>query len=151
MKADCVAHGILPNGGEQPENSCCRQHLLPERTVSVCLIALTLQRHPFICFVKLELGELPSETDGLGQQLSHITAIVESTATGCCVSSLKCKSMCDRCCLVIKSCLTLRDPMDQSTSGPPVLHCLLELGQIHVGSFDVGFHVGFQRITCMEN
>ena len=26
--------------------------------------------------------------------------------------------------------------MDQSTSGPPVLHCLLELGQIHVGRFD---------------
>ena len=40
------------------------------------------------------------------------------------------------CCLVIKSCLTLSDAMDQSTPGPPVFHCLPELGQIHVGHFD---------------
>ena len=39
------------------------------------------------------------------------------------------------CCLVVRSCLTLRDPMDQSMPGPPVFHSLLELGQIHVGSF----------------
>ena len=26
--------------------------------------------------------------------------------------------------------------MDQSTPGPPVFYCLLELGQIHVGGFD---------------
>ena len=39
-------------------------------------------------------------------------------------------------CLVIKSYPTLCDPMDQSTPGPPVFHCLPELGQIHVGSFD---------------
>ena len=38
--------------------------------------------------------------------------------------------------LLFKSCLTLRDPMEQSTPGPPVFHFLLELGQIHVGSFD---------------
>ena len=38
-------------------------------------------------------------------------------------------------CLVVKSYLTLRDPMDQSMSGTPVFHCL-ELSQIHVGSFD---------------
>ena len=25
--------------------------------------------------------------------------------------------------------------MDQSATGPPVFHCLLELGEIHVGSF----------------
>ena len=40
------------------------------------------------------------------------------------------------CCLVVKPCPTLRDPMDQSMPGPPVFHCLLEMGQIHVGSFD---------------
>ena len=40
------------------------------------------------------------------------------------------------CCLVFKSCLTLHDPMDQSTPDPPVFHCLPELGQIHVGRFD---------------
>ena len=40
------------------------------------------------------------------------------------------------CCLVVNSCPTLRDPMDQSMPGPPVFHCLLELSQIHVGSFD---------------
>ena len=40
------------------------------------------------------------------------------------------------CCLVIKSCPTLRDPIDQSTPGPPVFHCLPELGQIHADSFD---------------
>ena len=38
-------------------------------------------------------------------------------------------------CLVVKSCPTLRDPMDQSMPGPPVFHCLPELGQIDVGSF----------------
>ena len=38
-------------------------------------------------------------------------------------------------CLVIKLCLTLCDPMDQSMPGPPVFHCLQELDQIHVGSF----------------
>ena len=40
------------------------------------------------------------------------------------------------CCLVVKSCLTLCDLMDQSMSGPPVFHCLPEFDQIHVGSFD---------------
>ena len=44
------------------------------------------------------------------------------------------------CCLVVKSCLTLHDPMDQSTPDPPVSHCLPELGQIHVGSFDDTFY-----------
>ena len=38
-------------------------------------------------------------------------------------------------CLIVKVCPTLHDPMDQSTRGPPVFHCLPELGQIHVGSF----------------
>ena len=45
---------------------------------------------------------------------------------------------CRCCCLVVKSCLTLCDPMDQSTPGPPVFHCLPDLGQIHVGSFGEG-------------
>ena len=39
------------------------------------------------------------------------------------------------CCLVIKSCPTLCDPMDQSTTGPPVFHYLPQLGQIQVGHF----------------
>ena len=36
-----------------------------------------------------------------------------------------------------KSCLTLRDPMDQSTH---YLHCLPEFSQIHVGSFNDTVH-----------
>ena len=36
------------------------------------------------------------------------------------------------CCLATKTCLTLRDPMDCSTPGFPVLHCLLEFVQTHV-------------------
>ena len=36
------------------------------------------------------------------------------------------------CCSVAKSCLTLCDPMDFSTPGFAVLHCLLEFVQIHV-------------------
>ena len=40
------------------------------------------------------------------------------------------------CCLVVKSCPTLCDHMDHSTQGPPVFHCLPELGQIHIGRFD---------------
>ena len=35
-------------------------------------------------------------------------------------------------CSVAKSCLTLCDPMDCSTPGPSVLHCLPEFAQIHV-------------------
>ena len=36
------------------------------------------------------------------------------------------------CCSVTKSCPTLCDPMDCSTPGCPVLHCLLDFAQIHV-------------------
>ena len=39
------------------------------------------------------------------------------------------------CCLVVKSCLILHDPMDRSMPGPPVFHCLLEFSQIHDGRF----------------
>ena len=39
---------------------------------------------------------------------------------------------CSCCCSVAKSCLTLCDPMDCSTPGSSVLHCLLEFAQIHV-------------------
>ena len=35
-------------------------------------------------------------------------------------------------CSVIKSCLTLLDPMDYSTPGLPVPQCLLEFAQVHV-------------------
>ena len=49
--------------------------------------------------------------------------------------SIKLNSGC-RCCLVIQLCPTLHDPMDQSTPVPPILHCLPELCQIHVGCFD---------------
>ena len=38
-------------------------------------------------------------------------------------------------CFLVKLCLTLCDPVDQSTPGPSVFHCLPELGQIHVRSF----------------
>ena len=36
------------------------------------------------------------------------------------------------CCSVTKLCPTLCDPMDYSTPGFPVLHCLLEFTQVHV-------------------
>ena len=36
------------------------------------------------------------------------------------------------CCSVAKSCLTLCNPIDCSTPGPPVLHYFLEFAQIHV-------------------
>ena len=36
------------------------------------------------------------------------------------------------CCPVTQSCLTLCDPMDCSTPGSSVLHCLPEFAQIHV-------------------
>ena len=36
------------------------------------------------------------------------------------------------CCSVTQSCPTLCDPMDYSTPGFPVLHCLPEFAQIHV-------------------
>ena len=36
------------------------------------------------------------------------------------------------CCSVAKLCPTLCDPMDCSTPGSSVLHCLLEFAQIHV-------------------
>ena len=37
----------------------------------------------------------------------------------------------DGCCSITKSCRTLQ-PMDCSTPGSPILHCLLEFAQIHV-------------------
>ena len=36
------------------------------------------------------------------------------------------------CCLVAKSCQTVCDPVDCSSPGYSVLHCLLEFAQIHV-------------------
>ena len=36
------------------------------------------------------------------------------------------------CCSVTRSCLTLCDPMNSSTPGFPVLHCLPEFAQTHV-------------------
>ena len=36
------------------------------------------------------------------------------------------------CCSVAQSCLSLCDPMDCSTPGSPVLHCLPEFAHIHV-------------------
>ena len=44
-------------------------------------------------------------------------------------TSTQCHIYC--CCSVAKLCLTLCDPMDCSTPGSPVLHCLLEFPQIH--------------------
>ena len=41
-------------------------------------------------------------------------------------------SVLDCCCSVIKSCQTPCNPMNCSTSGFPVLHCLPELAQTHV-------------------
>ena len=40
--------------------------------------------------------------------------------------------LCDYCCSVTKLCSTLRDPMDCSTPGFPVLHYLLESAKTHV-------------------
>ena len=45
---------------------------------------------------------------------------------GFCVFSARC------CCSFPKSCLTLRDPVDCSTPGFPVLHRLPEFAQVHV-------------------
>ena len=44
----------------------------------------------------------------------------------------KCSPAVCSCCSVTKSCLTLWDPVDCSTTGFPVLHYLPELTQIHV-------------------
>ena len=41
-------------------------------------------------------------------------------------------SSCGCCCSVAKTCLTLCSPVDCSTAGSPVLHCLLEFVQIQV-------------------
>ena len=40
------------------------------------------------------------------------------------------------CCSVAQSCPTLCDPMDCSTPGFPVFHCLLEFAQTHVHQVD---------------
>ena len=73
------------------------------------------------------------------------------TKTKCfkCLSKVKCKCRSDLleekagflslllignigCCSVAQSCLTLFNPMDCSTPGLPLLHCLLEFAQVHV-------------------
>ena len=45
---------------------------------------------------------------------------------------LQCGSLEPSCCSVIKSCPTLCDSIDCSSSGLSVLHCLLEFSQTHV-------------------
>ena len=44
------------------------------------------------------------------------------------------------CCLVVKSCPTLHDPMGKSTLGPPVFHCPPEFRQIYFGRFGDTVH-----------
>ena len=48
------------------------------------------------------------------------------------VNGLQCGSLEPSCCSVIKSCPTLCDSIDCSSSGLSVLHCLLEFSQTHV-------------------
>ena len=51
-----------------------------------------------------------------------------------------CISHIERCCSVVKSCLTLCNPMDCSTSDFPVLHYLLGIAQTHVHLFGDTIH-----------
>ena len=57
---------------------------------------------------------------------NHLAALLpEEDADGLCCSS-------DARCSVAQLCLTLRDPMDCSMPGFPVLHYLSEFAQTHV-------------------
>ena len=67
-------------------------------------------------------SSLPREklADKFLHSLTHIYFISLLSVSFCC------------CCSVTELCVTLCDPMDCSTPGFPVLHCLLELAQTHI-------------------
>ena len=81
---------------------------------------------------------------GTELQLGKTKVLVTDGAHGCTIvnacndtalytqKGLKRENLCYVCCSVTKSCPALCDPMDGSTPGFPVLHCLLERAQIHV-------------------
>ena len=91
---------------------------------------VTKSRDFLILYKKRRVHEHINTTPSPSQTLRCFTPVLKGEN----MSPFSCKNCC--CCLVVKSCPTLRDPMDQSTPGPPVFHCLPEFGQIHVGSFD---------------
>ena len=63
----------------------------------------------------------------IGEHVSHILLLSYTLN-----NRRVCVCVCVCCCSVTKSCLTLRDPMNCSMPGFPVLHHLLEYAQVHV-------------------
>ena len=106
-------HTVIPFLGW--ESLCFKQHR------GSCLGSLELEGHLRLHFL-LE----PMASHLSSQSLSFfISKRTENTILQGCYEDFCC-------CLVPKLCLTLRNPMDCSTPGFSVLHCLLELAQTHV-------------------
>ena len=59
----------------------------------------------------------------------HTSSTLDHLSLSCSLLAKHKTLLISRCCLVTKSCPTLCDPMDCSTSGFPVLHYLLEFAQ----------------------
>ena len=107
-------------------NSICAALLLCKRKISHCGKMLVC----YLCIGSEECGW--GDTDWtLGE--AEVRGIIDwqfSLVYGQVFTFLRAKSEC--CCSAAQSCETLCSPMDCSTPGFPVLHCLPELAQIHV-------------------
>ena len=71
------------------------------------------------------LKDLQSKGKMMGKVSSHVEVWGSHSGMYICCLYICCSS-------VTKSCPTLCEPMDYSTPGFPVLHCLLEFAQTHV-------------------
>ena len=88
---------------------------------------LHFERKPFLCPTFLSIWWAKSMLSRSLESLPLKMQVFESHALG--HSTLP---LCCCCCSVAKLCLTLRNPMDGSTPGSSVLHCLPQFAQIHV-------------------
>ena len=85
------------------------------------------------------------EQSDLGQRTEQGSAYPEH------VQPLNSSCIHQGCCSVAKSCLTLCDPLDCSTSGFPVLHHLPEFAQTHVPGVSDATHAHYPHESSMSS
>ena len=132
-----LLQGIFPTQGSNPHLLCllhCRRLLYHRATRKAVQWWVSGARG----------GEGESVLMGTELQLGKTKVLVTDGAHGCTIvnacndtalytqKGLKRENLCYVCCSVTKSCPALCDPVDGSTPGFPVLHCLLERAQTHV-------------------
>ena len=103
--------------------------------ISYCVCSLTLtSMESWLLWMTVGIG-CPSWNSVylIGEAFSSYFAFELDFKRYTCVCECVCVCVCVFCCCsVTKSCLALRDPMDCSMPGFPVLHHYLESAQVHV-------------------